>query len=199
MSLRRLLQRIGFFLNQSILKPISSTTTQTGKSSPGTWQLSVPYPSCRRGRGLLSLCLISAESSAQLISAYGNQCLVQFTLPAKQPTRCLAPASPVFAGTPAPTGVSPFAEGFVIPAGADLASDDCIAGLARLWQYAMPCGSGRAREASDAVFGESASPSTCPWAVLSALKRYRDCSGQLIPDTGLSFSSAIAGGNPPLN
>ncbi|MCE1021647.1 Arc family DNA-binding protein, partial [Pseudomonas monteilii] len=25
------------------------------------------------------------------------------------------------------------------------------------------------------------------------------CSGQLIPDTGLSFSSAIAGGNPPLN
>ncbi len=26
-----------------------------------------------------------------------------------------------------------------------------------------------------------------------------DCSGQLIPDTGLSFSSAIAGGNPPLN
>ncbi len=42
---------------------------------------------------------------------------------------------------------------FVIPVGAGLAIDDCIPGLARLWQYAMPCGSGRAREASDAVSG----------------------------------------------
>jgi len=50
-------------------------------------------------------------------------------LPAKQATRWMAPAAPVFAGKPAPTG------------------------MAHCFSWWGPCGSGHAREASDAVDG----------------------------------------------
>ncbi|NVN62088.1 hypothetical protein FGL97_02330 [Pseudomonas putida] len=54
---------------------------------------------------------------------------------AKQATRCLAPASPVFAGKPAPTG------------------SVLVLGNAQAHQSHIPCGSGRDREAGNAVFG----------------------------------------------
>ena len=50
-------------------------------------------------------------------------------MPAKQATRWMAPATPVFAGAPAPTGT------------------------AHSFSWWGPCGSGHAREASDAVDG----------------------------------------------
>ncbi len=50
-------------------------------------------------------------------------------MPAKQATRCMAPAAPVFAGKPAPTGT------------------------AHSFSWWAPCGSGHAREASDTVYG----------------------------------------------
>ncbi|NVN62087.1 hypothetical protein FGL97_02325 [Pseudomonas putida] len=56
-------------------------------------------------------------------------------VPAKQATRCLAAASPVFAGKPAPTG------------------SVLVLGNAQAHQSYIPCGSGRAREAGNAVFG----------------------------------------------
>ncbi len=50
-------------------------------------------------------------------------------MPAKQATRWMAPAAPVFAGAPAPTGT------------------------AHSFSWWGPCGSGHAREAGDAVDG----------------------------------------------
>ncbi|SPO55355.1 protein of unknown function [Pseudomonas sp. JV551A1] len=50
-------------------------------------------------------------------------------MPAKQATRWLAPATPVFAGAPAPTGI------------------------AHSFGGGVPCGSGFTREAGDAVVG----------------------------------------------
>ncbi|BAW25076.1 Uncharacterized protein KF715C_ch45030 [Pseudomonas putida] len=45
-------------------------------------------------------------------------------MPAKQSTRCLAPATPVFAGMPAPTG----------PAQAAHAQSSCTAGFGGSWR-----------------------------------------------------------------
>ncbi|MDI4066973.1 hypothetical protein QK416_23390, partial [Pseudomonas aeruginosa] len=40
---------------------------------------------------------------------------------------------------------------------------------------------------------------TTPWGRWCPPDGYAMCSGQPIPDSGLSFSSATAGGNPSLN
>jgi len=89
-------------------------------------------------------------------------------MPAKQATRWLAPATPVFAGAPAPTGMAhsfrwlgPCGSGHareagdavVAPATPVFAGAPAPTGMAHSLSWRVPCGSGHAREAGDAVDG----------------------------------------------
>ena len=89
-------------------------------------------------------------------------------MPAKQATRWMAPAAPVFAGKPAPTGMAhsfrwwgPCGSGHAREAGDAVDGTGCagVRGRARSHRYGAflswwgPCGSGHAREVGDAVDG----------------------------------------------
>ena len=69
-------------------------------------------------------------------------------MPAKQATRWMAPATPVFAGAPAKQATR-----WMAPAAPVFASKPAPTGTAHSFCWWGPCESGHAREAGDAVDG----------------------------------------------
>ncbi|SUD77053.1 type II secretion system protein J [Pseudomonas putida] len=89
-------------------------------------------------------------------------------MPAKQATRCMAPALPVFAGMPAPTG----------PALAWRCPRTCRSNFLSQNLKSLrdsTCGSGQAREASDAVYGTGFA------GVRGHARSHRACAGLELP------------------